>query len=87
MTTVFASLATMSFTAGPVLCPSDASLSQRLSEGTTSAEVIGVPSWNSTPVRSGMVSVRLPSDQFAPVASMGWGTPFASRAKRVSNMD
>ena len=58
--------------------PSEATWPQRLSEGTTSAEVISLPLWNLTPLRSVMVWRRPPSVTACVSARSGTGLKLAS---------
>ena len=72
------SRASTASTARHTALPVVATLPQRLSEATTSAEVISLPVWKRTPLRSPMVW-RRPSGVIAcDSASRGIGANFAS---------
>src|SRR5579883_3351537 len=66
ITTVWGSGATTAFTLGATVCPRAASRIHRVSEATTSAEVMAAPLWNTTSVRRGMVSRVFSRDHWAP---------------------
>ena len=59
---VLGSTAFISLTLVHSIWPSGSRTAQRLSEGTTSSDVTGVPSWNSSPSRRVKVQVSLSSD-------------------------
>ena len=59
---VLGSIAFTSATLANSIWPSGSRTAQRLSEGTTSSDVTGVPSWNSSPSRRVKVQVSLSSE-------------------------
>ena len=83
-TTVYWSLASTASTYFHRVRPTEATRPQRRSDGTTSAEVISLPLWNLTPLRSVIVWRSPLSLTVCDSASMGVGLKPLSYVKRPS---